>query len=155
MKEKSSHPPQIKKAIFKGFTERAHRLCDKKEHLNSELKNIEEIFIANGYPRQQIRNIVQEKGKPNKEEKAKKTRGTYVIPYIEGLSQAFKRIANKRNFEIAMKSGRKVKDLKTNARHPLGEKRTDVVYKIPCGCGKFEYIGETGRKWATRKKEHQ
>ena len=88
-------------------------------------------------------------------EKTKETRGTYVIPYIEGLSQTFKQIAKRSNFEIAMKSGRKVKDLKTNARHPLGEKRTDVVYKIPSGCGKFEYIGEIERKWASRKKEHQ
>ena len=68
IKEKSNRPPQIKKAIVKGFTERAHCLCDK-EHLKSELKNIEEIFVANSYPRQQIRNIMQEeKRKPNKEE---------------------------------------------------------------------------------------
>ena len=52
-----------------------------------------------------------------------------------------------------MKSERKVKDLKTNARHTLGKKKeqSDVFYKIPCGCRKFKYIGETGTKWAMRK----
>ena len=29
------------------------------------------------------------------------------------------------------------------------------MYRIPCGCGRYEYIGETGRKWETRRKEHE
>jgi len=29
------------------------------------------------------------------------------------------------------------------------------VYKIPCGCQKNAYVGETDRKWKTRKKEHK
>ena len=37
----------------------------------------------------------------------------------------------------------------------MGDKQTNVVYKIPCGCGGYEYIGETKRKWATRQREHQ
>lgn len=30
------------------------------------------------------------------------------------------------------------------AQHPLGDKRSNVVYKIPCDCSEYEYIGETG-----------
>jgi predicted GIY-YIG superfamily endonuclease len=32
--------------------------------------------------------------------------------------------------------------------------KTDVIYKIPCECGK-SYIGETGRTLETRLKEHK
>ena len=34
------------------------------------------------------------------------------------------------------------------------DKNKNVVYNIPCGCGKFSYTGETDRKWKTRRKEH-
>ena len=29
------------------------------------------------------------------------------------------------------------------------------MYKIPCRCEKTVYVGETWRKWKTRKKEHE
>ena len=34
------------------------------------------------------------------------------------------------------------------------EKRSKVVYQIPCNCGK-KYIGETVRRLETRMKEHR
>ena len=40
------------------------------------------------------------------------------------------------------------------AKTPLGDKNKNVVYNIPCGCGKYSYTGETDRKWKTRRKEH-
>ena len=49
----------------------------------------------------------------------------------------------------------KFRDLSTSAKTPLGDKNTNVVYSIPCKCDKFAYIGETERKWGTRKREHQ
>ncbi|KAK3734548.1 hypothetical protein QZH41_010393, partial [Actinostola sp. cb2023] len=35
------------------------------------------------------------------------------------------------------------------------EKKTGVIYSIPCGECETFYIGETGRSLATRQKEHQ
>ena len=37
---------------------------------------------------------------------------------------------------------------------PSLESQTNVVYKIPCGDCSWCYIGETGRAFNTRKKEH-
>ena len=34
------------------------------------------------------------------------------------------------------------------------DKQTNVVYKIPCADCSWSYIGETGRSFGTRKKEH-
>ena len=36
---------------------------------------------------------------------------------------------------------------------PYGEKKSGVVYEVPCNCGKV-YIGETERTLETRMKEH-
>ena len=38
---------------------------------------------------------------------------------------------------------------------PEKEEITDYVYKIPCGNCEKTYIGETGRKFGTRLKEHK
>ena len=48
-----------------------------------------------------------------------------------------------------------MKDLTAKAKTPLGDKNSNVVYNIPCGCHKYSYTGETHRKWETRRKEHQ
>ena len=45
--------------------------------------------------------------------------------------------------------------MKSNAKTPLGGKNTDVVYRIPCGCNKYSYTGETYRMWNTREREHE
>ena len=46
----------MERAIIKGFADRARALCDEK-HLAEELHNIEDVFVANGYPRETVRRI--------------------------------------------------------------------------------------------------
>ena len=53
VKERSNHPPSMKKGIIKGFADRARALCDDK-HLEDELKNVEDVFVANGYDRKVV-----------------------------------------------------------------------------------------------------
>jgi len=52
-----------------------------------------------------------------------------------------------------------VKTLKSLLVHPKDkqekEEITDCVYKIPCASCEKSYIGETGRKFGTRLKEHK
>ena len=43
---------------------------------------------------------------------------------------------------------KKVRDLSTNAKTTLKEKKSYVVYNIPCKCGKYSYTGETDRKFS-------
>lgn len=57
--------------------------------------------------------------------------------------------------KTAFRPGTKVKELKSTARTPLGEKKANVVYSIPCRCENNIYIGETYRMFETRKKEHE
>lgn len=44
----------MKKGIIKRFADRAEALCDDR-YLNEELKNIEEVFMANGDDRKTVK----------------------------------------------------------------------------------------------------
>ena len=58
VKEKSNHTPCMKKGIIKGFAHRTRAPCDQ-EQLDSELKNIECVFVANGYKRERVREYME------------------------------------------------------------------------------------------------
>ena len=51
VKERSNHPESMKTAIIKRFADRARALCDN-DYLGKELCSIEDVFVANGYPRE-------------------------------------------------------------------------------------------------------
>ena len=156
VKEQSNHPESMKRAIILGFAERARALCDE-QHLQDELENIEDIFVANGFKRGTVREYMSPKDRLEKEngKEEEEDRGTIVVPYLKGFSEKFKRIARKYKFRVAHTPGRKVKETKKLCQEPLGQKNKDVVYKIPCGCEKYSYIGETWRKLETRLYEHK
>ena len=145
----------MKKGIIKRFADRARALCDEK-HLEQELKNVEDVFVANGFERQKVREYMQEdKCEKNESEEEQEYRGMIVVPYIQGLSEQVKRLASKHSFRTTFKPGNKIKELKARAQQPLGEKQKSVVYEIPCKCKKAVYVGEMLRLFKVRKKEHK
>ena len=154
VKGKSNHPPGMKKGIIKGFADRARALCDE-QYLEAELKNVEDVFVANGYDRSVVKKYMEKDNRSGREDEQQQYRGIVSITYVRGLSEQFKRLASKHQFRTTFKPGRKVKELKTRSQQPLGEKQKGVVYKIPCKCEKAVYIGETWRQLKTRKKEHE
>ena len=68
VKEKSNHLHFMKKGIIRGFPERDRALCDEK-HLNDELQNIEDVFVANGYERAEVKRCIHGKKKRKNTEK--------------------------------------------------------------------------------------
>ena len=78
-----------------------------------------------------------------------------VVPYVRGLSEQFRRLAAIHSFRTAFKPGKKMKELKTRAQEPLGEKQKSVLYEISCKCKNAVYVGETSRLFKVRKKEHK
>jgi hypothetical protein len=152
---RSNHPEVMKKGIIKGFAERARALCDE-QHLSKEMQNLEDIFVANGYHREEVREILDEKGKdrtPGEEET--KALGHMVIPYVAGLAEEYKRMAKSRGFKVYFSPGSKIRSVRTLSQTPLGRKRNNAVYQIPCGCAEAGYTGETKRRVETRVGEHQ
>ena len=58
--ERSNHPEMMKRAIVKGFADRARSLCDE-NNVNEELRNLEKIFVENGYTEEKIWEYLSEK----------------------------------------------------------------------------------------------
>ena len=57
------------------------------------------------------------------------------------------------NIRVVFKCGYTLHSLLTKVKYPLpAEKRANIVYKVPCTCGKV-YISETTRQLETRLKE--
>ena len=115
VKEKSNHSHCMKKGIIKGFADWARALCNQ-EHLDSELKNIEDVFAANGYRRERVRKYMEvEKNEKKKLAEKEEYRGVVSIPYVRGVSEQFKRVAKRRGFRTPFRPARKVKELRTRS----------------------------------------
>ena len=64
-----------------------------------------------------------------------------VIPYVEGLAEDVRRVCRDYAVQVVFKSGPTLKENLTRVKDRLPiEKRSNVVYQIPCSCGKY-YIG--------------
>ena len=158
LKKQSNHRESTKKGVIKGYADRARTLCDP-QYVDAELRNIEEVFIANGYEKKEVRRAMKERQvRPPTEENDKEEeprRGIVSIPNIPTLTRTFSRIAKQHRFLTTTKACNKIRDLTSNAKTPLGGKNKHVVYQIPCGCDRCSYTGETDRMWESREKEHQ
>ena len=153
IKKRSNHPESTKQGIIKSFTDRANALCDP-IYLPDEIKNIKEIFVENGYTEEEVNTTIRKRSH-HAERKNDENRGVIVLPNIPNFSAKFSKIARQHKFKIAYKTQNQVKDLKSKAKAPLGERKSKVVYNIPCKCRSYSYTGETKRQWKTRKKEHE
>ena len=98
---------------------------------------------------------MKKKEKIDREEEEESIRGIVIMENIPGFTIEFNKIARKHRFKVTNKTQSRVKDLISNAKTPLGGKNTDVVYRIPCGCNKYSYTGETYRMWNTRERKHE
>ena len=78
------------------------------------------------------------------------------LPYISGLTEPLTRLLRKNEIRIVKKP---FKTLQQEFPSPKFRQpshlQSNVVYKIPCKDCSWNYIGETGRCFQTRKKEHQ
>jgi len=96
--------------------------------------------------------------KPSKRKQKRHSanRRLVVLAYVEGTSERIAVVMRKHQVPVAM---RPVKTLKSLLVHPKDEQEkqeiTECVYKIPCASCDKCYIGETGRKFGTRLKEHK
>ncbi|XP_071944448.1 uncharacterized protein [Antedon mediterranea] len=144
-------------------------LMDRMENIVTEEadKKEEEVKFRNalrkcGYPKwsldrvkQQIKNKQPTQRKKNKESETP-SKGMVVLPYVEGVAEQAQRIFKKYGISTAM---RPTNTLKSILVHPKDKKditqTSDIVYDIPCKSCKKSYIGETGRQFGVRLKEHQ
>ena len=83
------------------------------------------------------------------------TKSMVTISYVRGISEALQRTFRRHGVATAMKPHKTFKQLLV---HPKDKRSAQdsagVVYSIPCKDCPMMYIGETGRRYGVREKEH-
>ena len=154
VKKKSGHPGAVKKSIIQGFAERARSLCSE-ENLKEEMLNIEKVFVANGFERDEVQQMMKKKSDDSEGDRQEMfKRGAISVPYMKGSSEQYRKLLNNIGFRAAFRSGKKVGDLQNKAKNPIGNKKKNVVYEVECRCG-CVYIGQTQQRFDERLKQHK
>ena len=90
-------------------------------------------------------------GKNLKKEKDR-SKGSVVIPYVK----IFSRVIKKHGRTVSMRPHNALRKALVHPKDKVEKENTCcVVYEIPCHNCEVKYVGETGRKFITRLKEHQ
>ena len=77
------------------------------------------------------------------------------LPYIKGVTEPLTRILKKHDVTVVNKPFTTLQQQFPALKlRPSMESQTNAVFKIPCTNCLWCYIGETGRAFNTRKKEH-
>ena len=78
------------------------------------------------------------------------------MPYVGGMTEKLDRVFRKHGFSIVCRPVCTLRRLLVHPKDKVVEANVvGCVYKVPCGSCKHCYIGETGRKFGTRLKEHR
>ena len=87
---------------------------------------------------------------------AESVRGYSTIPYVSGTSEPIKRVLENHGIKVAFKPYQTISKMFPKPKDQMDKEDTrDPVYDIPCANCSKSYVGETQRKFITRKSEHQ
>jgi len=101
-----------------------------------------------------------EKSLKDEAKKAKNTRGNQkgmvVVPYVKGLSEASARILKSHGIATANRPHRTLRNFVVHPKDKIkDEEKTELIYCVPYKNCSSSYVGETGRKFGLRIKEHK
>jgi len=126
---------------------------------HAEDLHIEKALRDCGYPDwtfQKVKKQMKMKSSKRKQDMDSANRCLVVLPYVEGTSEGIARVMRKHQVPVAMRPVKTLKSLLVNPKDKQEkEEIIDCIYKIPCPSCEKCYIGETGRKFGTRLKEHK
>lgn len=166
VKPDSSHDPKILRGIFKGFLNRANKICSP-NYLDKEIEFLIKVFEENGYNRNSLLKMVEETKSnltafvPTAVPTGETNNGgeimqTITLPWIPGVSPRLRKVYRKAGYKVAFKSGRNIGNILTSRnKMKLPKNSYPGVYKIPCSCGIPPYRGETKKRILTRSDEHK
>jgi len=79
-----------------------------------------------------------------------------VVPYVKELSEAFARILKSHGIATANRPHRTLRNFVVHPKDKVkDEEKTELIYHVPCKNCSSSYVGETGRKFGLRIKEHK
>jgi len=128
------------------------------------------VLESNGYPSNFIRDIQSKKTQPspnlppeelvrmffNLVEPSESRKSFASLPYVKGVTEPLTRVLKKHDISVINKPMTTLQQQQFPAPkfRPAPDSQTNVGYKIPCADCSWCYIGETGRAFNTRRKEH-
>ena len=157
----SCHPWQHKLAAFHSYVNRLMTVPLSPQSFKKELHTIYSIALANGYSRQMVDSLV------NKKVRREVRDLLYAVPpqhevhhyrssllYIGPESDKLARMLRNNDIHVAFRTNNTIRRAICNAKEGTDIERKSGVYKLVCdGCNGC-YVGQTGRSFITRYKEH-
>ena len=142
------------------------------EGKQQERKHRTDTLISNGYPRKFLQEIEKKQAMKQDLEKASSSEELVkqffdlvepptnyshaILPYIKSLTEPLKRLLKPHGIKVTTKPLHTLEQSFPSIKdRPSPENQTNVVYKIDCADCSWSYIGETGRNFNTRRKEHK
>nr|VZI29501.1 unnamed protein product [Spirometra erinaceieuropaei] len=149
----SKHPLSHKRSCVRTLYKRADTHCSEPDDKRSELRHLQRLFMANGYPRNFIERNRQPV--PSRSPVTERPKVWRALPYIDGVSEAVSRLLRPLGIGIVHRPESTIRHLVMRPKSPLppGE-TTNVIYRIQCSSCEMNYIGETGKRLQTHVKEH-
>ena len=134
---KSHHHPAQKIGVINTLVTRAMRLSDE-EHIEQELRHLKEVFITNGYNKEQVnRAILKAKKTPRtKNNKENEVTKNINLPYIKGTTEKIAKILKKENIKVSFSPPNSLRTMLDHAKDSINPSLHRGVYSIPCTCGK-------------------
>ena len=153
----SHHPIHHKAGVVETLHHRVNTLLTNAEHQNKERQHINEALRRNGYPQSFLKKhtkVKQQEQRTNDNDVEWK--GFATLPYVSGVTERIERVLRSNSIRTVVKP---LSTLRKSLSRPKDvipkEKKTGVVYGIPCADCDLVYIGETKRALSTRVKEHK
>lgn len=156
----SFSPNSHKYSAFRSMVHRAFSVPLTQDNLHKELDTIRKIADNNGFPISYINSIIKKRELmyirsqifPNIVDD--KLKVFYSIPYFGQISYYIKKKLEKFGINIAFKPCRNVGNIMFNVKDKTDNSEKCGVYRIDCSDCNGSYIGQTGRTFSIRYKEH-
>lgn len=158
----SHHPLAHKVSVIRTLYNRAKVLSSTSLQRTDEETRVISALGQNGYPKRLIHRTVTHtclphtQLSPQPEQPQPKPVATITVPYIQGLSEAIKRVLSNLNIRVCFRPHQTLRQLLARPKDPVPQDaRKGVIYKIPCRDCDSSYVGQSKRSLAVRLKEHQ
>ena len=156
----SNHNIAAKYSVINTLSHRALTICSTPELAEEELQHLEHVLGQCKYPKWLIGKIFrkhQHKAKKQTPKTKYPAKCHIVIPYTQGIGESLKNVCKKHGVDVHFKGGQTLKNILV----PPEDKdkitsKNSVIYSYTCGmidCNE-EYLGESGRTFGDRYKEH-
>lgn len=135
---------------------RSESVPESDDERKREIEIIEQIAVANGFQRSTLQKIL--KKTQDRKEKPKEQVEKYLgsIPYVGRHTDKVIKAFKKYDVNVGIKNNPSMVKRISNDQTEVRERTTQSgVYRLTCEQCDSVYIGETGRKFSTRMKEHK